>query len=120
MNKAFVINLEAHEDTFIEVQQEMSLYGLECERFVVTPDKHKQIGCTMSHLELIARAKNEGWPYLIVLEDDCMTCDAMKKWPLIFKYLLHEKTDGTFFWEGLCMCILKNCNWILNMKRQSE
>lgn len=100
MNKAFVINLETHEANFTEVQQTMFPYGLECERFVVTPDEHKQIGCTMSHLELIARAKNEGWPYLIVLEDDCMTCDAMKTWPLIFQYLLQEKNRWDIFLGG--------------------
>lgn len=101
MNKAFVINLEAHEATFLAVQQMMLSYGLECERFVVTPDKHKQIGCTMSHLELIARAKKEAWPYLIVLEDDCMTREAMKAWPTIFQYLLKEKKRWDIFLGGV-------------------
>lgn len=100
MNKAFVINLEAHEAAFRAVQQAMLPYGLECERYVVTPDEHKQIGCTISHLELIARAKKEGWPYLIVLEDDCITREAMKAWPAIFQYLLQEKKRWDVFLGG--------------------
>ncbi|MBM3857439.1 MAG: hypothetical protein FJ390_05685 [Verrucomicrobia bacterium] len=100
MNRAFVINLDSQEPLFTALQQEMLAYGLECERFVVTPDEHKQIGCTMSHLELIARAKKEGWPYLIVLEDDCMTRKAMKAWPTVFQYLLKEKKRWDIFLGG--------------------
>lgn len=100
MNKAFVINLEAHEASFTGVQQAMLPHGLECERFVVTPDEHKEIGCTMSHLDLIARAKKEGWPYLIVLEDDCMNREAIRAWPEIFQYLLKEKHRWDVFLGG--------------------
>jgi hypothetical protein len=100
MNKAFVINLAAHEAAFIEVQQAMLPYGLECERFVVTPDEHKQIGCTISHLELIAQAKEKGWPYLIVLEDDCDVREAMKAWPAIFQYLFQHRNRWDIFLGG--------------------
>lgn len=100
MNKALVINLDSHEKWFTAVQQAMLPYELECERFIVTPDEHKQIGCTMSHLELIARAKKERWPYLIVLEDDCVTREAIKAWPSIFEYLLKEKHRWDIFLGG--------------------
>ena len=100
MNKAIVINLDSQEHLFLAVQQEMLPYGVKCERFVVTPDEHKQIGCTMSHLELIAKAKEKGWPYLMVLEDDCVTREAMEAWPSIFQYLLKEKDRWDIFLGG--------------------
>ena len=57
MNKAFVINLDSAEKEFQEVQQAFLPFGIERERFVVTPDGNKQIGCTITHLKLIAHAK---------------------------------------------------------------
>ena len=49
MNKAFVINLDSAEKEFQEVQQAFLPFGIERERFVVTPDGNKQIGCTMGY-----------------------------------------------------------------------
>ena len=100
MNKAFVINLDSQEKLFAEVQQALLPYGLECERYVVTPDEHKQIGCTMSHLELIAHAKEKGWPYLIIIEDDCTVRDAMQEWPALSKFLLQERDRWDIFLGG--------------------
>jgi hypothetical protein len=100
VNRAFIINLDTQEELFTEVQQQMLPYGLVCERFVVTPDEHKQIGCSISHLELIARAKEEGWPYLIVLEDDCTVRTAMEAWPAIAQYLLRHQDRWDIFLGG--------------------
>jgi hypothetical protein len=100
MNNAFVINLDTQEELFTEVQQQMLPYGLVCERFVVTPDEHKQIGCTISHLELIAQAKEGEWPYLIVLEDDCTVRTAMEAWPAIAQYLLRHQDRWDIFLGG--------------------
>ena len=101
MNKAFVINLDTQEELFREVQQSLLPYGLECERFVVTrDDRHKQIGCTMSHLELIAQAKEKGWPYLIVLEDDCTVEKAMQEWPTLSRFLLQKQDRWDLFLGG--------------------
>ncbi|HLB33145.1 MAG TPA: glycosyltransferase family 25 protein [Chthoniobacterales bacterium] len=100
MNKAFVINLDSQEELFREVQQEFLPYGVECERFVVTPDGNKQIGCTITHLDLIAKAKDKGWPYVIVLEDDCTAREAMKAWPALSQFLLQERKRWDIFLGG--------------------
>lgn len=100
MNKAFVINLDTHPEIFEEVQQELSPYGIECERFVVTRDSNKQIGCTMTHLELIAQAKEKKWPYLMIIEDDCTAREAMKEWPAISEFLRQEKKRWDLFLGG--------------------
>ncbi|MBX9577073.1 MAG: glycosyltransferase family 25 protein [Chthoniobacterales bacterium] len=118
MNKAFVINLESQEKLFTAVQQAMLPYGLECERFVVTPDEHKQIGCTMSHLDLITQAKEKAWPYLIVLEDDCDVREAMQTWPAVFEYLLKEKNRWDIFLGGAMYVHPKTLR--LNFKSQQS
>ncbi|MFI0347195.1 MAG: glycosyltransferase family 25 protein [Chthoniobacterales bacterium] len=100
MNKAFVINLDTEQETFATVQQELLPYGIECERFIVKRDKYKQIGCTISHLSLIAQAKEKKWPYLIVIEDDCIAREAMHEWPIIAQFLQQEKNRWDLFLGG--------------------
>ena len=101
MNKAFVINLDSAEKEFQEVQQAFLPFGIECERFVVTPDGNKQIGCTITHLELIAHAKKKGWPYLIVIEDDCTAREALQEWPAISRYLFNNRDRWDIFLGGV-------------------
>lgn len=47
-----------------------------------------EIGCTMSHIKALEIAKEENWPYLIVLEDDITIAeDFEKRIKLLFKLL---------------------------------
>lgn len=100
MNKAFVINLDSKLEQFHEVQQAFEPYGIECERYIVKPAPYKQIGCTMTHLEIIARAKKEGWPYVFILEDDCMPCEALKEWSALVSFLEQEARSWDIFLGG--------------------
>lgn len=100
MNNAFVINLHSKDQEFREVQEAFLPYGIKCERYVVTPDVHKQIGCTMTHLEMIAHAKKEGRPYLFVIEDDCIPGESAKEWPVIAEFLHHEQKRWDIFLGG--------------------
>jgi len=67
MNQAFVINLDFRKNRFKEVQQEFLPFGIECERFSAIRHEKGALGCTLSHLALIARAKEENWPWVMVL-----------------------------------------------------
>ena len=101
MNQAFVINLDTQLETFLEVQQELKSYGIQCQRHVVTREPHKQISCTMTHLALIAEAKKKKWPYLFIIEDDCISRQALQEWPAISKFLLQEKDSWDIFLGGI-------------------
>jgi glycosyl transferase family 25 len=47
-----------------------------------------EIGCTMSHIKALEMAKNQSWPYVIVLEDDItISSDFQKRLNLLFKLL---------------------------------
>lgn len=100
INKAFVINLDSRPELFQEVQQAFRPYEIECERCVVMPNEHKQIGCTITHLQIIARAKKEGWPYVFVMEDDSVPRERMKEWSTISQFLLREKSRWDVFLGG--------------------
>lgn len=101
MNKAFVINLDSRKKQFKEVQREFFPFGIECERFPAIWHERGALGCTLSHLALIARAKEEGWPWVMVLEDDCVAREAMKQWPLVAAFLQQQQAEWDVFLGGL-------------------
>lgn len=101
MNKAFVINLDSRKKCFKEVQREFLSFGIECERFPAIRHERGALGCTLSHLALIARAKEEGLPWVMVLEDDCVAREAMKQWPLVTSFLQQQQATWDVFFGGL-------------------
>ena len=100
MNKAFVINLDSKPEQFQEVQQAFLPYGIECERFAAVVDKKKEIGKTLGFLSLIERAKKEHWPWVMILEDDCVPLEGINAWPIISSYLLKNKKRWDLFLGG--------------------
>ena len=101
MNKAFVINLDSRKKRFKEMRQAFKAFGIDCERFPAIRHERGALGCTLSHLALIARAKEKGWPYVMVLEDDCDLREAMKQWPLIAAFLEQEQEQWDVFFGGV-------------------
>ena len=101
MNKAFVINLDSRKKRFKEVQREFLPFGIKCERFPAIRHERGALGCTLSHLALIARAKEEGWPWVMALEDDCVAREVMKQWPLVAAFLEQQQGEWDVFFGGL-------------------
>lgn len=68
---AFVINLQARKDRRFQFGREFSrLIGAQPLRFSAIRKKNGHLGCSMSHLEVLKRAKAEGLPFVAVFEDD--------------------------------------------------
>ncbi|MBM3856794.1 MAG: hypothetical protein FJ390_02385 [Verrucomicrobia bacterium] len=76
-------------------------FGIDCERFSAIQHERGALGCTLSHLTLIARAKEKGWPYVMVLEDDAIPCEAMKQWPLVAAFLEQTQEHWDVFFGGV-------------------
>ncbi len=97
---ACVINLDSRNDRWSRLQNHLQGLGLEAERFSAVSlhelgddqpsqslrefllrtdgpsdkSEHKLLAtwaCMRSHLAVIAKARASGWPYVLVLEDDC-------------------------------------------------
>ncbi len=100
MNKAFVINLDSKLEQFQEVRDAFLPYGIECERFSAIRNEVRQVGASLSFLTLIALAKKEAWPFVMILEDDCVPRAAMSEWPAVSKYLLKNKKHWDVFLGG--------------------
>ena len=67
---ALYINLDKRTDRRAEFEEECDKMKLQVERFSAMTHPVPAIGCNRSHLEIIRRAKQEGWPCVFVFEDD--------------------------------------------------
>jgi GR25 family glycosyltransferase involved in LPS biosynthesis len=72
IHKVIYINLNRRQDRRAEIEEEFSTMGISAERFPAIEREPGCIGCSLSHLAILKRAKAEGWPNYMVFEDDFM------------------------------------------------
>jgi glycosyl transferase family 25 len=64
------INLDRRTDRRDQLEEELSRMGLRGERFAAIEHASGIVGCGMSHLAVLERAKAAEWESVLVLEDD--------------------------------------------------
>jgi len=72
IHKVMYINLNHRTDKRSEMEAELSRFGISGERFPAILHNPRIVGCSMSHLAVLERAKREGWENVLILEDDFM------------------------------------------------
>lgn len=70
IHKVVYINLDRRTDRRGEIENEFRRMEIEAERFPAIDRKPGIIGCGASHLAVLKRARDEGWPNVLILEDD--------------------------------------------------
>jgi hypothetical protein len=70
ITKTIYINLDHRTDRRAEMEAELAKIGLAAERFPAIERKPGALGCGLSHLAVLRRAKEEGWENVLILEDD--------------------------------------------------
>jgi len=71
IDKIFYINLDKREDRKKEIEDELTKYELEGERYPGIYTPHSGIvGCGYSHLNVLKIAKERGYKNVLILEDD--------------------------------------------------
>jgi glycosyl transferase family 25 len=73
---AYYINLDSRPDRKQHVEEQMSLIGIQAERFKAIRLPNGAIGCSMSHLKLLETAKANNWPHILIVEDDILFTDT--------------------------------------------
>jgi GR25 family glycosyltransferase involved in LPS biosynthesis len=76
--KVLFLNLLSRNDRLVHIQQQLIKLGWQnrSERIdAFSVATHGQIGCTMSHLHALYRAKYEQWESVAILEDDFLMVD---------------------------------------------
>jgi glycosyl transferase family 25 len=70
IEKVVYINLEHRTDRREQVEAELAVFGDRVERFNAIQKSPGGIGCSMSHLSVLKRAKEQGWKNVLIVEDD--------------------------------------------------
>lgn len=72
----FYINLEHRIDRKEHVEIELIKIGLQgFTRFNAIKMENGALGCSMSHLKCLQMAKENGWPHVLIVEDDILFLD---------------------------------------------
>lgn len=66
----FYINLEKRKDRLLQIENELTTYGLPFERFEAIEMKPGIVGCGYSHLAVLKEARERGLPNVLIFEDD--------------------------------------------------
>ena len=94
------INLDRRPDRLAQIQGELGNMGLSGERIpAVDTVPHGYIGCTISHINALKKARDAGWENVLILEDDfhfIVTKETLYKQLTTF-YLNHKNYDILLF-----------------------
>lgn len=67
---AFYINLDTRPDRKQHVERQMTIIGINAERFKAIKLTNGALGCSMSHLKILETAKSNDWDHVLIVEDD--------------------------------------------------
>jgi GR25 family glycosyltransferase involved in LPS biosynthesis len=70
LENTYYINLEERTDRLLNVQNELKKIGIEGKKLSAIKMKDGAVGCTFSHIKCLEQAKENGFPYVFICEDD--------------------------------------------------
>jgi len=105
-DKVYCINLDKRTDRWAQAQTEFKKLGIENDVIRWTGVEHPNgnLGCTLSHLNLIKKCKEEGLNNVLIFEDDVLFVETDIK--LLEKAFKDLKSIGKWdlFYIGVTMC----------------
>ena len=98
------INLEHRTDRKEMIENEIKNMGFACDpiRFNAIYHTVGAVGCSKSHLECLEMAKENGWPHVLICEDDMCCTDVA-----VFTDSLNKCLESDLKWDVL---MLGGCN----------
>ena len=98
MNQHFYINLEKRPERNLDTIVELKKLGIKKpNRFNAISHNIPLVGCAMSHIACIEKAKELGWDYVIIFEDD-LKIEGKQK--IIQKFKKYIKYDFDVLYLG--------------------
>ncbi len=98
MNQHFYINLEHRRERDLITRQELKKLGIKKpNRFNAITHEISLVGCALSHIACVEKAKELGWDYVIMFEDD-IKIEGKKS--LIQKFNKYINTDFDVLYLG--------------------
>jgi glycosyl transferase family 25 len=83
IHRIVYINLERRTDRRQQLERELQTLQIpaaKIERFPAIVRENGLVGCAESHLAVLQRAQAEGWPNVLVLEDDFLPAVGADQW----------------------------------------
>lgn len=83
IHRIIYINLERRTDRRQQLERELQnlrVPATQIERFPAIAHENGLLGCGESHLAVLQRARAEGWPNVLVLEDDFLPAVGADQW----------------------------------------
>lgn len=96
-----VINLPERKDRWIRVENEFQTWRTVVERVDAIRATPGWKGCSLSHRKCIEIAKNRGWEWVLIIEDDCqLTDDAKNRFRELLPVLWARRNEWDVFNGG--------------------
>jgi glycosyl transferase family 25 len=97
-----LINLDNRTDRLQEIQQDFHSWPVPIERVSAVKRTPGYKGCSLSHLKCIQIAKDRNYPWVLILEDDCMLMtNAKERFQAILPYLWTNRSKWDMFNGGI-------------------
>ena len=98
----FVINLAERSDRLESVRTSFSNWPVPVERFNAVKLRPGWKGCLASHKKLLEFAKEKGYPYILILEDDCeLTPNGQERFQQLLPILQQRSSEWDVFLGGV-------------------
>jgi GR25 family glycosyltransferase involved in LPS biosynthesis len=95
LKNTLFINLEHRKDRLEHVCSELQKLGIEGERVNAVKSKIGAIGCTLSHIRCLELAKQRGYEYVFICEDDITFTNP----ELLLKNLTKFHEEDNMMWD---------------------
>ena len=107
--KAYVINLDERTDRWNKIQETFKNRPFNIERISGVKNEIGLLGCTMSFVKAVEKAKENNLPYILIMEDDCKPKDNLDTlWPTIKDWLEKNMDKWEIFIGGNTMYAFTN------------
>ena len=98
---AYVINLDERTDRWNKIQETFKNRPFNIERISAVKNEIGLLGCTMSFVKAVEKAKENNLPYILIMEDDCKPKDNFDTlWPTIKDWLEKNMDKWEIFIGG--------------------
>jgi len=105
-----VINLQERTDRWNDIQNDFKDWPFELERIDAIKEVPAQVACWKSHQKCISIAKERGYPWILILEDDCLpNSDGKDRFLELLPYLWRYRTQWDIFNGG---AEIKEKEWV--------
>jgi hypothetical protein len=97
----YCINLDERPERWEETRDAFKETGITPQRFPATRHTVGWKGCGASHVAVIREAQRRGYPWVLIIEDDCAPSDTIaEKWPALCQELWETREHWDVFLGG--------------------